>query len=100
MNFIVLSEEQYKIIMEKLNGLASQSNTYISDPLSQFISNEALAQKLNLSTRTLQRYRDNGLIKFYQLEGRKIYYKVSEVLDFIHKHGIEPFNIQHQNKLS
>jgi len=92
MNFVVLSQEQYKEIMGKLDELASQSNTNVKDPLSQFISNEALAEKLNLSTRTLQRYRDKGLLKFYQLEGRKIYYKISEILDFIHRNSVEPFN--------
>ena len=43
-----------------------------------FLDNNEVCKMLRLSQRTLQDYRDKGLIAFYKLEG-KILYKLSDV---------------------
>ncbi len=40
---------------------------------------------LHISSRTLQDYRDRGLIGFYKLEG-KILYKLSDIQEMLEKH--------------
>ncbi len=48
----------------------------------RFYTDAQLAEKLNISRRTLQDYRDNGLIAFYRLDG-KILYSDEDVDDFL-----------------
>lgn len=43
-----------------------------------FLDNNEVCKMLRLSSRTLQDYRDKGLIAFYKLEG-KILYKISDI---------------------
>jgi excisionase family DNA binding protein len=43
---------------------------------------------LGLSKRTLQNYRDQRRIPFYQV-GRKIYFKMIDVDDFLERHHIK-----------
>ena len=39
----------------------------------RFYTDAQLAERLNISRRTLQEYRDNGLIAFYRLDGKILY---------------------------
>lgn len=39
----------------------------------RFYTDAQLADKLNISRRTLQEYRDNGLIAYYRLDGKILY---------------------------
>lgn len=48
----------------------------------RFVTDAQLSEKLNLSRRTLQDYRDRGLISFYRLDG-KILYDESDVEKFL-----------------
>lgn len=48
----------------------------------RFMTDAQLSDKLNLSRRTLQDYRDRGLLSFYRLDG-KILYEESDVEKFL-----------------
>lgn len=48
----------------------------------KFLSNHDVCKMLNISTRTLQDWRDTGKIPFIQIKG-KILYKESEVLRWL-----------------
>lgn len=48
----------------------------------RFYTDAQLAEQLNISRRTLQDYRDNGLIAYYRLDG-KILYADRDVDDFL-----------------
>jgi len=48
----------------------------------RFMTDAQLSEKLNLSRRTLQDYRDRGLLSFYRLDG-KILYEESDVEKFL-----------------
>jgi transcriptional antiterminator len=50
------------------------------------MDNQDLCQLLHVSPRTLQRYRSDGLLPFHK-RGQKIYYKLSDVRDFVYKNG-------------
>jgi excisionase family DNA binding protein len=45
---------------------------------------------LHVSKRTLQRYRDNRLIRYSQT-GSKITFRMSDVLQFLEENGIQPY---------
>lgn len=48
----------------------------------RFYTDAQLAEKLNISRRTLQDYRDNRLISYYRLNG-KILYEEGDVEEFL-----------------
>ena len=53
-----------------------------------FLSNNEVSKKLNVSLRTLQEWRDTGLIPFIQIKG-KIIYRQSDIDKLLQKHYFE-----------
>lgn len=53
-----------------------------------FLSNNEVSKKLNVSLRTLQEWRDIGLIPFIQIKG-KIIYRQSDIDKLLQKHYFE-----------
>ena len=54
----------------------------------RFLSNHEVSKKLNVSLRTLQEWRDTGLIPFIQIKG-KIIYRQSDIDKLLQKHYLE-----------
>ena len=54
----------------------------------RFLSNHEVSKKLNVSLRTLQEWRDTGLIPFIQIKG-KIIYRQSDIDKLLQKHYFE-----------
>jgi excisionase family DNA binding protein len=54
---------------------------------SNWLTGEEVIQILRISSRTLQSYRDRGILPFAQI-GRKIYYKASDLDDYMEQHYI------------
>ena len=54
----------------------------------RFLSNNEVSKKLNVSLRTLQEWRDTGLIPFIQIKG-KIIYRQSDIDKLFQKHYFE-----------
>lgn len=66
--------------------------TDISRPMfngNRFISDTELAKRLRVSKRTLANYRANGIIGFYNIEG-KILYAESDIEDYLKDHYLPP----------
>ena len=53
-----------------------------------FLSNNEVSKKLNVSLRTLQEWRDTGLIPFIQIKG-KIIYRQNDIDKLLQKHYFE-----------
>lgn len=53
----------------------------------EWIENAELSHRINISLRTLQSYRERGVIVFSTI-GRKVYYKISEVETLLKKNRI------------
>ena len=75
--------EMIKAIHQRLEYAVNRLNTFISDfrPVlngDRFITDAELSERLKLSRRTLQEYRSNGKITYYQI-GTKILYKESDI---------------------
>ncbi len=53
----------------------------------EWISNPEAAEMLHVTLRTLQNYRDNGILPFSQV-GSKIYYKLSDLREHLDSHYV------------
>jgi len=56
--------------------------------LKKWLSSEEVCHILSISKRTLQSYRDRGVLPYAQV-GRKIYYKASDIDDYLDAHYIK-----------
>lgn len=54
----------------------------------KWLNSEEVCHLLMISNRTLQSYRDRGILPFAQI-GRKIYYKASDLDDYMEQHYIK-----------
>ena len=84
---ITRNDECVKIFFAQSRDAVEKSEKLIRDYRpslmgKRFITDAQLSEKLNLSRRTLQDYRDRGLISFYRLDG-KILYDESDVENFL-----------------
>jgi MerR family transcriptional regulator, repressor of the yfmOP operon len=61
---------------------------YQNEKIQKWLSSEEVCRLLMISKRTLQTYRDRGILPFAQI-GRKIYYKVSDIDDYLDQHYIK-----------
>ena len=72
-----------------LNGIESIVKRYKPHLNGErFLSNNEISKKLNVSLRTLQEWRDTGLIPFIQIKG-KIIYRQSDIDKLFQKHYFE-----------
>lgn len=89
MEMILLSKDQYEFIISKLNSIESNFlNTNVKENKDELLDNSDLLKFLKITSRTAQNYRDKGLIPFSKI-GSKIFYKKSDVIEFIDKHRIK-----------
>ncbi len=80
MEKIVLTVAEYNELKQELGEIKSQLKSLNKkDPLSEkWMDNQDVCLILKVSTRTLQNYRDNGILPFSQISN-KIYYKASDI---------------------
>jgi|WetSurMetagenome_2_1015567.scaffolds.fasta_scaffold1705406_1 excisionase family DNA binding protein len=55
-----------------------------------WLTGDEICKLLRVSKRTLQNYRDKRVIPFSQI-GRKIYYKYSDIVDYLELHYVKPY---------
>lgn len=80
---IMKNNKQVVDFFKSLNDMLLKINKIVENnrlPLNgeRYITDKELAQWLKISRRTLQEYRNNGMLSYYQLNG-KILYKESDV---------------------
>lgn len=80
-DLIMEMRQQLNQVEEKLERTLRVKETLNGDTL---LDNSDICQLLGITKRTLQRYRQLRLIKYYLIEGKTLY-KSSEVLEFINK---------------
>jgi excisionase family DNA binding protein len=56
--------------------------------LENWLTSEEVCHLLRVSSRTLQTYRDSAILPFSQI-GRKIYYKASDIQEYLISHYIK-----------
>lgn len=84
MNAIILSEQQYTDLVNRLDTLNKKLEEKQKSPEATFLDNQEFIQLMNISKRTCQSWRDSGVISYSQI-GSKIYYRMSDVQELLDK---------------
>lgn len=87
MEIINISSEAFDEIMSKFQSFRHKvlalCQKHKSKGLDEWLDNQDVCLRLNISPRTLQSYRDSGKIGFSRIN-HKIYYTLSDVEKFLH----------------
>jgi hypothetical protein len=78
MEALILSKEQYETLLKEMGEIKSVLSEKQKNPNDLFLDNQEFLQLMNISKRTAQTWRDEGIISFSQVGG-KIYYRMSDV---------------------
>ncbi|MDR6919484.1 helix-turn-helix domain-containing protein [Chryseobacterium sp. 2987] len=78
--------DRFDLISESVREIKKNKNTIDGEEL---LDNQDLLHMLKISNRSLQRYRSEGKLLYYTISG-KLYYKLSDVHQFIRDSFSEP----------
>jgi len=86
-------EEFYRRLVEKMDNINKKLDGRINTKqLSEiWLDIQEVCQLLKISKRTLQSYRDNGILPFSQIGG-KIYFRANDIEEHLHRHYNKPSN--------
>ena len=96
MEAIILSTQQYKDLINRLDDLNKQLEEKQKKPQDTFLDNQEFLQLMNISKRTAQTWRDEGVISFSQI-GSKIYYRMSDVQKLLDNNYRKAFTTKRNN---
>ncbi len=84
MEKILISSDEFKQLLNKIDNLNSKIDSLSKqNPLTDnWLDIQDVCQLLKVSKRTLQSYRDKGVLPFSQ-HGSKIYYKASDIQQYL-----------------
>ena len=84
MDIIAIESKTFEQMKERFKGFSNQVKDLCGDnqDKEQWLGNEDVCALLQISLRTLQSYRDSGMLPF-SLIGRKCYYWVSDMQQLI-----------------
>ena len=89
MEVICLQDEAFYKLIEEVVGRIKEKQNINSD---RWISGEEAMQKLRISSKTtLQKLRDNGVIRFSQPEKKLILYDSESIYEYLEKNTKETF---------
>lgn len=92
---ILIEEDGFKELLSKIDRI-EKFLTIVKDVESKesdWVSNEKACELLNVTSRTMQNYRDNGIIPFSKV-GSKIYYKQGDLDEHFQSHYYPAFKIE------
>ncbi len=78
MEVITLQSEAFQEIMKRIDEMGTALSEKQKNPKDIFLDNQEFIQLMNISKRTAQAWRDDGIISFSQV-GSKIYYRMSDI---------------------
>ena len=84
MDIVAIESRTFEQLKQHFENFSRQVKNLCGDNQSKekWLGNDDVCSLLQISKRTLQSYRDNGILPFSQI-GRKCYYKVSDVENLI-----------------
>lgn len=95
MEIIIIDEKTFMRLLKHMEELKQKikeiSDKTLPTRLGDWVDSEQVCRMLNISKRTLQNYRDKGVIPYSRIE-RKMYYKQDDVLKFLESNRIESIN--------
>ncbi|WP_425658477.1 helix-turn-helix domain-containing protein [Tenacibaculum ascidiaceicola] len=90
MEAIILSKNQYDELLKKIDEVKTSLEEKQKNPKDVFVDNQEFLQLMNISKRTAQTWRDEGVVSFSQI-GSKIYYRMSDVEKLLEKNYNKAF---------
>lgn len=90
MEAIILSKNQYDELLKKIDEVKTSLDEKQKKPKDVFVDNQEFLQLMNISKRTAQTWRDEGVVSFSQI-GSKIYYRMSDVEKLLEKNYNKAF---------
>ena len=93
MQVITITTDAYTQLIDKIEAIAANMSPKPKEnPLTEtWLDTLEVCQILKISKRTLQSYRDNGVLPFSQVSG-KIYFKASDIEHHLENHYKPSFN--------
>lgn len=90
MDIIAIESKTFEQIRERFKVFSNQVKDLCGDNQEKehWLGNDDICGLLQVSSRTLQSYRDNGMLPFSQI-GRKCYYRISDVEQLINNSNKE-----------
>lgn len=87
MEDILLSQKQYQALLKRLDEINEDvtSIKLMSEPATGYLDNYDLLKLLQVSTRTIQRWRKSGRLPYNKI-GKKYYYKADLMLESFKPH--------------
>ena len=85
MQALIISQENFDEVIKRLDKIQSEVSNKQKSPAETFVDNQEFIQIMNVSKRTAQSWRDEGIISFSRI-GSKIYYRMSDVQALLDKH--------------
>lgn len=86
MEIVAIEKRTFEQMMQRFEDFTKQINTLCGKNRSNenWLDNRQVYELLKISPRTLQTYRDTGVLPFSQI-GRKCYYKAADIEQFINQ---------------
>jgi hypothetical protein len=96
---IIFEKQDFEQLEQKIDQLNLKLIRVLADDpeRKRWITNSEAIKILNVSTRTLQNYRDTGKLPFSKI-GTKIYYKASDIDGVLQKYYVRGFNVRKGEK--
>jgi excisionase family DNA binding protein len=94
MENVNIPAEVYNDMLSKINEIMNRLENPVKEfsPLSnKWLDIQEVCQLLKISKRTLQAYRDKGILSFSQIGG-KIYFKVTDIDEHLKNHYVRAFS--------
>lgn len=92
-------KSQFAILVKQMQemtaALERKDNQAVNNAV---LDGPAVMKMLNICSRTLQSYRDNGVLGFYRVSRKKIFYKYADVVALLEKNYVQPFNAGRNGK--
>lgn len=88
----IVDEKSYNELLLKIEQI-NQKLSGIQNPngkRTKWLTNKDASELLQVTARTMQNYRDKGIISFSQI-GSKIYYKMSDLKKHLEDHYVSSF---------
>ena len=88
MEAIIITKDEFQELLSKINLIHKRVETITVGSQDTFIDNCDFIQKMKISKRTAQTWRDEKRISYSQI-GAKIYYKLSDVENLLAQSSIK-----------
>lgn len=87
MEIVVIEKKTFEAILDKISQLAQHVEALSKCKnleLKKWLTSKDMSELLGISLRTLQTYRDKGMIPYTQI-GNKLYYNSTEIRQVLNK---------------